>query len=296
MKLDRRSLLKGLAGAAAAPVAASGVAQARERVEAEPDAAAMLYDSTRCIGCQACVVACREANDLEPVTDEGYGDGLYDAPADLSCDTLNIIKLRRDGSAAAYVKQQCMHCVDPACVGACMIGALQKRERGVVTWEGSQCIGCRYCQAVCPFNVPKFEWESRNPRIVKCELCSHRLAEGLEPACCDVCPREAVVFGTREQMLTEARERLAASPGSYVPKVYGEHDVGGTQVLYLARVPFEDLGLPDLGDDGVPHLQQAVQHGVYQGFVAPAALYCVLAGVMLRNRKANSDPEQGGGA
>jgi hypothetical protein len=146
---------------------------------------------------------------------------------------------------------------------------------------------------VCPFDIPKFEWMSAAPRIIKCELCNHLLAEGGEPACCDVCPREAVIYGKYEDLLAEARQRLAAAPeGQYVPKIYGEHDGGGTQVLYLSHVPFENLDFPELGEDGVPKAQQTVQHGLYQGFVIPTALYAVLAGVMWRNRKSGKPPEE----
>jgi Fe-S-cluster-containing dehydrogenase component len=185
-----------------------------------------------------------------------------------------------------------MHCVDPACVGACMIGAFQKREYGIVTWDGDRCIGCRYCQVACPYQIPKFEWESRTPHIVKCELCNHRLAEGKEPGCTEVCPREAVIYGTREELLAEAHRRLEENPGRYVNKVYGEHDGGGTQCLYLSHIPFENLGLPDLGEESHPSLNRTVQHGIYQGFVAPVALYAVLGAVAFRNRR--SQGKEGG--
>lgn len=301
MQLDRRSLLSGAAvtGAAAVGAALPAPAAAEERAQAPPDAVGMLYDTTKCIGCKTCVVACAEANGLEPDT-ESWGEGLYQAPEDLNAHTKNIIKLYKDPDSErrSYVKKQCMHCIDPACVGACMIGALQKREHGIVTWDGSRCIGCRYCQMACPFNVPAFEWKKRNPKIIKCELCNHRLAEGKEPACCDVCPTGAVIYGEYTDLLAEARRRLAESPGRYVDKIYGEHDAGGTQVLYLSHVPFEDLGFTLSDPEPVPELARTVQHGVYQGFVAPVALYAVLGAVMWRNRKrgAGDEPEAGGEA
>ena len=291
MSAGRRSFLKSLLGAGAAVATAATPVGADERREAPPDAVGLLYDTTKCIGCKTCVVACKEANDLPPDNRE---DPLHDAPTALNDRTKNIIKLYTDDEGrVSYFKQQCMHCIDPACVGACMIGALQKREYGIVTWDSGRCIGCRYCQIACPFNIPKFEWASRTPRIIKCELCNHRLAEGKEPACTEVCPREAVIYGTREELLAEAKRRIEAEPGRYVNRVYGETEGGGTQCLYLSHVPFEKLGLPELDDVPVPSLNRQVQHGVYQGFIAPVALYAVLGGVMLRNRRQNKDSEGG---
>ena len=286
MDIHRRSLLKGLATAGAAGAAAvttGGLALASpERRKAPADAVGMLYDATRCIGCKTCVVACREANGLPP---ERSGDGLYDAPQDLSGSTKNIIKLYRDGNDSSYMKTQCMHCIDPACAAACMLGALQKREFGIVSWDGSRCVGCRYCQTACPFNIPKFEWNSANPKIVKCEMCRHLLAKGGIPACVRVCQAQAVIFGKRDELLAEAKRRIAESPGTYVPRVYGEEDGGGTQVLYLSHVDFEKLGLPKLGPEPPPNMARTVQHSIYKGFIAPVALYAVLGAVLLRNRR-----------
>ena len=291
MDQPRRSFLKGLAftGASIAGSALPAVAS-EEKLQAPDDAVGMLYDTTKCIGCKACVVACHEANDLPP---DNRDNPLHDMPTDLNDRTKNIIKLYKGDEQRSYVKQQCMHCIDPACAAACMIGSFQKREYGIVTWDPNRCIGCRYCQMACPYHIPKFEWDEAAPRIIKCELCNHRIAEGKEPACCDVCPRGAVIYGTHKELLAEAKQRLADNPDRYVPKIYGEHDGGGTQVLYLSHVEFENLGLPTLGDEGTANLNRTVQHGVYKGMVAPAALYAVLGGVMLRNRMAGKQDEGG---
>ena len=295
MGISRRAALKGMLVAGAA---SAGVKPARAAVLSVPpaDAVGLLYDTTLCIGCKTCVVACRDANGL--ATDYGVPTNrLYQAPVDLSPRAKTVIKLYADpdGMTRSYVKAQCMHCIDPACATACMLGSLQKREFGIVSYEPDLCVGCRYCEIGCPFGVPKFEWASAAPKIVKCELCRHRLAEGKEPACTEVCPRHAVIFGKRSDLLKEAKRRIAESPGRYIPKVYGETEGGGTQVLYLSHVPFERLGLPALGDTPAPQLARSLQHGIYKGFVAPLALYGVLGVVMWRNRSAetprSSDPE-----
>lgn len=288
MGITRRAALQTLLVAGASTAGARPAAAAALPVP-PADAVGLLYDATLCIGCKACNIACRDANGLPPDT-SGSPDGLYNAPIDLSARAKSVIKLYQDGPVRSFMKAQCMHCIDPACVAACMIGALQKREFGVVTYNVDFCIGCRYCEIACPYNVPKFEFAKAIPRIVKCEMCKERLAKGQEPACTDVCPRHAVIFGRRAELLKEAKRRIEASPGRYVPKVYGETDGGGTQVLYLSHVPFEKLGLPALGDEPAPQLARSIQHAIYRGFIAPAALYAALGLVMLRNRRHDDTP------
>ena len=228
-------------------------------------------------------------------------------PQDLNGKTKNIIKLYQEGDRVSYMKAQCMHCVDPACASACMLHAFHKNEvTGVVEWDPFYCVGCRYCQMACPFNIPKFEFDKAVPKLVKCELCRHRVEgaalsgqdgftrypKGHGPACCEVCPRQAVIYGKRDELLLEAKRRIAEEPGKYFEdRVYGEFEGGGTQVLYLSHVPFEKLGLPALGKEGVPRTAYSIQEGLYKGFIAPVAAYAVLAGVMLRNRRANRRDE-----
>jgi formate dehydrogenase iron-sulfur subunit len=289
MKTDRRSLLKGIAAATAAASVAPITALARERKKAAPGAVGMLYDATKCIGCKTCVVACKEEAGLPADT---RANRIYDAPDGLNEYTKNVIQMYKGDNEYSYVKRQCMHCIDPACVGACMLGALKKGETGVVSYNVDTCIGCRYCEVAWPFGVPKFEWTKATPKIVKCELCKERQAKGLEPACTTVCPAKAVIFGKYEDLLKEAHSRIEAYPDRYVPKVYGEEELGGTQVLYLSHVPFEKLGFRFDDKRAVPDVQQTIQHGVYQGFAAPIALYAVLGAVIFRNRKKNENEDQ----
>jgi Fe-S-cluster-containing dehydrogenase component len=231
--------------------------------------------------------------------------GVYDAPVDLSASTKSIVKAARDARGElVFVKQQCMHCVDPSCVSACMLGALHKegegsrriagerRGTGIVVWDALVCTGCRYCQIACPFNVPKFEWNAAFPKIVKCELCRHRADPAkpgalafANPACAEACPREAVVYGFRRDLLEEAHRRLAAEPGRYGGKVYGEHDGGGTQVLYLAAagVGFDQLGLPALKARSPAQFSESVSHAPYLYGLTPILLYGGLSFLVRRN-------------
>ncbi|MDT8436830.1 MAG: hydrogenase 2 operon protein HybA [Gemmatimonadota bacterium] len=292
MNVSRRDALK-VTAFGAATLGGARRAQARERKEPPADATGMLYDSTLCIGCKACVVACRKANDLayEPHS------RLYDDPIDLTAHTCNVIKLSETGDGqTAFMKAQCMHCVDPACAAACMMGSFQKRQNGIVTWRPEKCIGCRYCQVACPFDVPKFEWHSATPAMVKCQMCLAKagstepgqLNEVGEPACTEVCPRRAVIYGAYTDLVEEARRRIAAEPDRYEDHVYGIEEGGGTQVLYLTAkgVPFTALGLPDLGPESVPSMPVTLQHTIYKGFAAPVILYGVLAGLVWRHRRA----------
>jgi formate dehydrogenase beta subunit len=298
MEITRRDLLQkittgGAALAVGGTVSAAtltGVAFAEETAKVLPQAVGMLYDATRCIGCQTCVVACTKANDLTPDTRR---DPLHQAPGDLNNHTKTIIKLYKaaDGKEFSFVKQQCMHCIDPACAAACMFGGLKKDAKtGVVTWNGTVCVGCRYCEIACPFNVPKFRWEGFNPEIVKCEFCKERLAKGEQPACTEVCPKKAVIFGPREELMKEAKLRIAANPGKYFEnRVYGEREAGGTQVLYLSHVAFDKLGLPQPGDESIPHKYLKWQKRLYSYLILPAGLYAVLVGTIRNNWKGHEE-------
>jgi formate dehydrogenase beta subunit len=283
--VTRREALRNLIPGGVSLAAAVGVAKGSETElpVPSPDAVAMLYDTTKCIGCMACVNACAEANDLTP---DNRANGLHQAPMDLNEFTKNIIKLHQPVSGpSSFVKQQCMHCLDPFCVAACPFEALEKNPiTGVVGWEASQCIGCRYCEVACPYHVPKFEWNSINPAIVKCEFCSHRLAKGQEPACTFVCPTHAVIFGHRSTLLARAKERIAETPGKYFEnRVYGEKEAGGTQVLYISHVPFEAIGLPSLPETERPAWRLRWQKRVYKYFALPIALYALIARKMRQN-------------
>jgi Fe-S-cluster-containing dehydrogenase component len=315
MEIKRRDFLKIAAVGGLTAASSAHPAFARDPKPRIKDAVGFLYDSTVCTGCKACVSACKQYNDM-PQSSSTPQDPLWDNPLDTDSRTLNIIKLYKDGTGEvkdrekdghAYVKRQCMHCVDPACVSACPVTALTKDPKsGVVSYDKGACIGCRYCQVACPFNIPKFEFEKAFPQIRKCQLCSHRLVKGDIAACAEFCPTGATVFGKVEDLLAEAKKRLSYKPGEYrkypvaridgketterlvtpyVQKVYGERDGGGTQVLYLTGVPFEKLGLPTLEEESDARRTETIQHTLYKGMIAPIVFLGGLIYVVHRNTK-----------
>jgi formate dehydrogenase iron-sulfur subunit len=189
--------------------------------------AAILIDTTRCIGCERCVAACKRENALGD--DRRWrGQDTVDGLSATRYST--VLRLPHD----RFVLQQCRHCLDPACVSACLVGAMQKTPEGPVVYDRDRCMGCRYCLVACPFGIPRYEWSAAVPRVQKCTMCYARLRQGKVPACVEACPEHATVFGTREQLLEEAHRRLSAEPGKYIQRVFGEHDVGGTSVLYIS--------------------------------------------------------------
>jgi Fe-S-cluster-containing dehydrogenase component len=294
----RRSFLKTLGLAGAGWLAANESAAADHAAGAvNNEELGMLYDATRCVGCKACMVACKRVNGdygslaYEPAKFDP--DRLWDAPEDLSGDTRTIIKLGTDGDRRSYVKHSCMHCQRPACVSVCPVSAMTKDPvTGIVDYNKNTCIGCRYCQIACAFNIPKFQWDRTIPQIVKCDLCRNtNLKKKGRPACAEVCPAGAIQFGRRQALLDEARDRLRQFPERYVPRIYGEHEVGGTNHLYLAGLSFDKLGLPTLPAGAPSAYSEKVQHTIYRGFIAPVVLYGVMGGIALLNlRQRHASP------
>ena len=188
---------------------------------------ALLIDITKCIGCRACESTCKQVHHFPDRTD-----------TELNATAFTVVQ-ERDSK---FVRRMCMHCEEPSCASVCPVGAIKKTPQGAVRYDGSKCIGCRYCMIACPFSVPKYQWDKLAPYVTKCDMCAERVLAGQPTACAEACPVGATIFGGREEMLAEAHKRIADNPGTYVPHIYGEQEVGGTSVFYLSDVPFEKLG------------------------------------------------------
>ncbi len=291
--MSRRNFLKvvGASLAAGASLSVLPNVSARSAAEDADNYVAMLYDATICVGCNACTNACRQWNKTKVEVDP---TGLYDAPQELSADTWTLIQLYQptdsaEGSEYSFVKRQCMHCVDPACVSGCPVHALQKSANGPVTYDKDRCIGCRYCMYTCPYHVPRFQWDQVIPVVTKCTLCSDRLADGKGPACAERCPTGALTWGRRGDLIAEAEKRLANEPGRYVNHIFGKDDAGGTSVLYLSHVPFDKLGFPNLKSEPVPQLSERTSDIFLPGIVVGGT--CALAAVSWVVKKGGLEDE-----
>jgi formate dehydrogenase iron-sulfur subunit len=230
---------------------------------------AYLFDSTRCIDCRACMIACSVENSV-PMNDTYIwvaGQAVIGQYPDLK---------------RATMPYHCMHCLEPDCVSACPVGAWSKREDGPVLYDEDKCIGCRYCMNACPFGVPHFDWDKGllgGALIHKCTMCAkNRLDIGQEPACVQTCPTGALKFGERADLVAEAHARIQAHPGRYVDHLYGETENGGTSYLILSHVAFADLGLPTLSSTPVKGVSEAAM-----GLTIPFALGwgAILTGVAI---------------
>ena len=207
----------------------------------------MLIDFTECIGCQQCERGCREQNNLPENPDE----------SDLSWKNFTVV-LQHEESGQFY-RKMCMHCNTPTCASVCPVAALEKTENGPVIYHPDKCMGCRYCMMACPFSVPRYQWNKPIPIITKCIFCNSRVEEGGETACSWICPTGATRMGTRSHLLEIARDRLARKPDRYYQHIYGENEVGGTSVMMISGVPFEELGFPvGLGQEALPNLSWKV--------------------------------------
>jgi formate dehydrogenase beta subunit len=295
-KNSRRSFLKNMvlagAGAMVAPLISAKNAVAMKLRPRHSEDVGMLYDATKCIGCRSCEVACKRANVMPFEYDS---QGIWDAPRDLSSKTLTIVKLYKGEDEQSFIKRQCMHCVDPACVSGCPTSALTKQANGVVAWNIDACVGCRYCQMGCPFNIPKYEFDARYGRIVKCQMCSNNgLLEKGYTGCSQACPTGAIAFGTQQDLITMAKERIRKNPGKYYEdKIYGEFDSGGTGVLYMAGVSFDKLGFPDLPEYSAARISEGIQHTIYHNMIAPIVIYVGVALAAFRNTRSSNHHKEG---
>lgn len=238
---------------------------------------ALLIDVSLCVGCNACQAGCKVEHKL-PEGEEKH----------LSLTAFTALSEHN----GMFVRHMCQHCDVPTCVSVCPVGAFTKTPEGPVLYDANKCIGCRYCMQACPFHVPRYEWRSTKPGIQKCDFCAPRVSRGIQTACAESCPTGATKFGGRDELLLEAAGRIAAEPSKYVPKIYGKEDVGGTSMLYISHVPFEQLGFDTrLGKTPMPLLTMSALSKVPNVVSVGSVL---LAGIWwITNRRAEVQDHEG---
>jgi Fe-S-cluster-containing dehydrogenase component len=305
MKIDRRGLLKLVGAGAAGTVCLAMKGKGGEPAKAESpsavDYSACLVDTTLCIGCRKCEEACNSRNKL-PRPEKPFSDpSIFRKERRPSEGAFTVVNeyLGRPSSdqllrSHTYAKVQCMHCLDPACVSACIVGALRKAPDGAVIYRKEICLGCRYCMVACPFQIPAYEYSNPiTPRVRKCEFCTDRVKKtGANPACAATCPTEALVFGKRKGLLAMAKERIKGRQDRYVQHIYGENEVGGTSWLYLLGRPQEDIGLLRLPTEPMPRRSEAIQHGIFKYGAFPMLVYGTLGALMWYNNRDKHKSEE----
>jgi formate dehydrogenase iron-sulfur subunit len=262
MGIGRREFLKRTAVITGSALIGGKRVSAAEATADASERYGVLVDTTVCIGCRRCEWACNEWNKNPNQPVKSFEDkSVFQTIRRTHAPTFTVVNrfFNPRDTKPLYVKRQCMHCEDPACLSACFVDAFEKTKKGAVTYNPDVCVGCRYCMVACPFDVPAYEYnEPLTPRITKCTFCFDRISkEGRVPACVEICPTETMRFGKRSDLINLAHERIRNNPQKYVDHVYGEHEVGGTSWLYLSPVPFDEIGFKtDLGKKSIPSMSK----------------------------------------
>lgn len=257
MSISRRKFL-GWMGAAGLGTALGGTARAATTTHFKgyPDSQGVLFDVNLCIGCRRCEEGCNKVNEL-PSPDRPFDDlSILNEKRRTTAKTYTVVNRYETAKGPLYRKNQCNHCLEPACASACFVSAFEKTKEGPVIYDASVCVGCRYCMIACPFEIPTYEYDKAlEPRIMKCTMCYPRVVNGQLPGCVEACPTESLIFGKRKDLIRIARERIRRYPDRYMDHIYGEQEMGGTNWLYLSGVPFKDTGMrEDLGVIPAPEL------------------------------------------
>jgi formate dehydrogenase iron-sulfur subunit len=281
-------------GVAAGAVLVGDKAKAEDLAATTEEPVGILVDTTKCIGCRMCEMACADAHKEEGV--EFTEEVDFSQERTTSPTHWTVVNRYETEKGTIYAKKQCMHCLQPACASACLTKAMHKNPEGPVTWNADRCMGCRFCMISCPFDIPKFEYHSAVPRIEKCVMCYERLKEGKQPACVENCPAGTLVFGKRSELLEEGKRRIYTEPDKYVHQIYGEQEVGGTGWMYLSAVPFEQLGFrTNVGDEPYPTYTREFLYSVpFVEILVPTFMVALSAATKREQAVADAERETAG--
>ena len=288
MGLDRRNFLKTIGVVGTTLAVGKGFAS-EPKGDSKIEFRGILYDSTRCLGCRACERLCAKVHGV-PEPEEKPKTGEI---RNTDENRRSVVNCYNTSKGEVFVKKQCMHCNHPACAAACLTQAMYKTKEGLVIWRGDKCMGCRYCMVSCPFDIPKFEYHSSNPMIIKCDMCYGRIKQGAIPTCASGCPGDALTYGTRRELIKEAQKRIFENPKDYVDMIYGENVAGGTGFIYIAPVPPEELGFKtSLQDSSYPALSKGFLYAVPSVFVLlPPVLLGIHEALKSKNKNEGGENE-----
>lgn len=279
--MERREFFRTAAMAGTICIAGREATASSGSDSSDIDGMGVLIDATQCIGCRKCEWACNQANELPTETLESWEDenvfAMQRRPDADHYTVVNCYECEDPDGKPLYMKFQCFHCEESACVSACLVSALEKNEFGAIEYDADRCMGCRYCMVACPFQIPAYEYDvALTPKVQKCTFCSHRLEEGGVPACVEVCPPQCLTYGHRDELLALAKQRIESHPGEYIDHVYGEHEAGGTSWLYISNQSFKETGLPEVSHVSMPEQTEPLQHGIFKHFIPQIGLFGVL--------------------
>ena len=296
MAINRRNFLK-VAGAAGSILLAGGArsawtAQTAQTPGGSVEFYGLLIDTTKCIGCRACEEACNAKWSLPKPKVSFSSESVFEKKRETTPEAYLVVNRfpnAKSPEKPIFVRRQCMHCTEPSCASACLCKAMEKMPEGPTVYHKDRCMGCRYCMISCPFDIPKFQYDSASPFVKKCIGCPDRVAQGEQTACAEACPTGATLFGKRRDLIEEAKKRIYENPDRYYPQIYGEHEVGGTGYMYLSAVPFEKIDFrTDLGTKHYPELTS--------GFLSSVPLVDILwPAVLFGFNYLISDKEEEGG-
>jgi len=209
---------------------------------------AIYYDASKCTACKACQISCKQWNQLPSPLEQPGWTGSYESPARNSGDTwlrttFNEVTTADGKVGWAFGRDACQHCTEAACVKVCPTSAMHYTDDGTVGLSAEKCIGCKYCIAACPFDIPQFSEREGISR--KCWQCQNRTQNGLSPACVAICPTGALQYGERSAMISLAKDRVedikSARPEAMV---YGDTQMDGLHVIQMLPYGAEAHGMP----------------------------------------------------
>lgn len=301
-KISRRSFLKGTM-ATACTLAAAGIPASAAAAEGKQQLATLL-DIRKCIGCEACVEACKEVNepkfpdpkkpfpkmypDRVPVMDWSDKQDVTDRLTPYNWLFIQSATVKINGEETELtIPRRCMHCVNPPCVKLCPWGSARLLENGISRIDPDLCLGGSKCKSVCPWHIPERQTGvgiyldllpslAGNGVMYKCDRCYNRIADGELPACIEACPEDVQTIGPRDEIIKKAHE-LAKEIGGYI---YGEKENGGTNTIYVSPVPFEELNKAIETGKGKPHLSPVKDSMADSNNLAAAMIIAPIAGVV----------------